>query len=242
MIDAQNKWPLGLTKSLFPQFMLIIAAIFVVMIALDAPVARFVIELPEAVRAPFRIITRAGNADWILIPTLLVAVLGFLLGRFILKAKQKTQALTIAAVSFFAFAGVALPGISANLIKRLVGRARPVNFEEFGISHFEPVLNGWSFQSFPSGDATTIFALAAVIMFFVPRAAWWALTGAALVGLSRIMVGVHFPSDVFGGILVGTFGAHLVRNFCASRGWVFEQKTEDGKFHPKPMAGFRGSD
>lgn len=231
MINAQKKWPLGLSSADEPAFFRVITVIFIILVFCDTPVTRAVAALPEIVRALFRIITRAGNSDWILIPTLLVAIIGFGLGRFIFSNERKTKTLTIASISFFAFAGVALPGIAANLIKRLVGRARPVNFEEFGPLHFEPIFNDWSFQSFPSGDTTTIFALAAVIMFFVPRAKWWALAGAALVGLSRIMVGVHFPTDVFGGILVGTFGAHMVRNFCASRGWLFN-RTGEGKYVP----------
>lgn len=231
MLNIQNSWPFGLDRTKFPRFALLVLAIFVMLVFLDAPVTRFVAQLPEAVRSTFRIITRAGTSDWILIPTLAVAVLGFLLGKFLLAPPRNQKIFTVTSVSFFIFAGVALPGIGSNLIKRAVGRARPVNFEEFGIFHFEPVLNDWSFQSFPSGDTTTIFALAIVIMFFLPRAAAWVLAGAALVGLSRIMVGVHFPTDVFGGILTGTFGAFAVRNYCARQGWLF-RRTDEGKYIP----------
>lgn len=232
MINAQKKWPLAVGPDTEPLVFKLIAGIFIILFFMDAPVTRFVIELPEAVRAFFRIITRAGNSDWILIPTIIAALLGLVLGKFLFDGERRQKAYTIASVAFFAFAGVAVPGIAANLLKRLVGRARPLNFEEFGIFHFEPIINGSTFQSFPSGDTTTIFALAAIIMFFLPRFAALALFGAALVGLSRIMVGVHFPSDVFGGILVGTFGAYAVRNFCARRDWIFS-RSEDGKFLPQ---------
>ena len=231
MIDAQEKWPLGLTRSMLPRFLLAVGAIFIVMVVIDAPVTRMVAELPEEVRAPFRIITRAGNSDWILLPTLLFTVLALFAGHLLLKNEARTRALSVASVSLFIFTAVAAPGIVANLIKRVVGRARPMNFEEFGAFHITPGWNDWSFQSFPSGDATTIFAFAAAILFFLPRLWPVALFGAALVALSRVMVGVHFPSDVFTGILLGTFGAYVVRNVCVKQGWIFV-KSDDGKILP----------
>lgn len=222
MFTPAKPWPFGVTPSSALLFLSAVFSIFVALLFIDAPVTRWVATLPETVVAPFRIITRAGNSDWILIPSLVIALLAFVVGKFGLATAAKQRAYNLASISGFIFTGVAVPGILALLFKRLVGRARPVNFEEFGILHFAP-FNDWTFQSFPSGDATTVFALAAVIGFLSPRLMWLAITGAALVSLSRIMVGMHFPTDVFGGILLGTFGAFMVRNFYTQRGWLFEK-------------------
>ncbi len=230
-LDPQCRWPFSLDEGNIWRFLSLSVVILVALGMLDTPVTLWVAGLPEAVRAPFYYITRAGKSDWNLLPTLLVAIGAGIAARFWMQGDAQIKARTIASVSFFLFAGVAVPGIVANLVKRGLGRSRPVNFEENGIFSFDPVLNDWTFQSFPSGDTTTIFAFAMVVLFFFPRLFWWMLFGAALVGLSRIMVGVHFPTDVFGGILLGVLGAYWVRNFCLKQGWLFHQNSR-GKIMP----------
>lgn len=70
--------------------------------------------------------------------------------------------------------------------------------------------------SFPSGHATLSFALATSLSLSHPR--WYvvapSLTWAAAVALSRMWVGVHYPSDVLAGALLGGAagaGVHLLR-------------------------------
>ena len=58
-------------------------------------------------------------------------------------------------------------------------------------------------RSFPSGHAQTAFAAATYLALLFPRGAVLFLALAALVGLSRIALGVHYPSDVIVGALVG---------------------------------------
>lgn len=232
MLNPQKHWPFGLEQGRLPRFLGLSGLIFAALFLADAPVTEYVARLPDAVRAPFYIITRAGKSDWNLVPALLITIIAFLLGRHFLAGNAARKAITVASVAAFVFAGIAGPGLLANFIKRAVGRARPVQFEEAGIFSFDPLFNDWTFQSFPSGDTTTIFAFALVVMFFWPRATWWALAGAVLVGLSRIMVGVHFPTDVFGGFLTGTLGAYFVRNYCLDRGWLFI-RDGNGKIVPK---------
>jgi membrane-associated phospholipid phosphatase len=59
-------------------------------------------------------------------------------------------------------------------------------------------------HGFPSGHTATAFALAAVATAYLPkRWRWLPFTLAAIVGLARMHVGVHYPSDVLGGALWG---------------------------------------
>ena len=133
MIDVRKKWPFGFNKTNLPYFILGVLVIFGAMLLIDGPVTRAVAALPEIVRAPFRIITRAGNSDWILIPTLLGTIIGFIVARLNISSAIVQKSQVLFSFSLFIFASVGITGIVANLIKRLVGRARPMNFEEFGI-------------------------------------------------------------------------------------------------------------
>jgi undecaprenyl-diphosphatase len=70
--------------------------------------------------------------------------------------------------------------------------------------------------SFPSGHAAAAFAGAWLLRRHYPKLAplWYGI--AALVGFSRIFLGVHYPGDVLSGGLAGTALAEAVR-------WVIEQ-------------------
>lgn len=57
--------------------------------------------------------------------------------------------------------------------------------------------------AFPSGHTLTAFVLATLVALRSPHAALAAYSLAALVGLSRIAVGAHWPLDVLGGALLG---------------------------------------
>lgn len=95
-----------------------------------------------------------------------------------------------------------------SLSKRWVQRPRPAAVLDPAtfVTHGQ-VLAGHT--SFPSGHTLTAFALAAVLVCASPAVraraplAALALAGAALVGLSRVFVGAHWPSDALGGAALG---------------------------------------
>lgn len=75
--------------------------------------------------------------------------------------------------------------------------------------------------SFPSGHTACCFAVASVIYFYMPhRFGILALTVASFVGFSRMYLGVHYPSDVVGGIAIG-FLTSALAEFLLS-GFVLE--------------------
>jgi len=97
----------------------------------------------------------------------------------------------------------AIGGLAVFAVKIAIDRPRPpVHFAALGVEVSAP--DGVPpDRSFPSGHAQTAFAAAAYLSLLFPRGAALFLALAALVGLSRVALGVHYPSDVLAGALVG---------------------------------------
>ena len=79
-------------------------------------------------------------------------------------------------------------GLLAQILKHLVRRPRPWGPDP---------------SSFPSGHTASAFALAEVLARRFPRAAWVFRFIAAAVGISRIVLGQHYPLDVLAGAALG---------------------------------------
>lgn len=66
--------------------------------------------------------------------------------------------------------------------------------------------------AFPSGHATFFMALAFSIFFLHKKAGYLFMLFALLIGLARIVAGVHFPIDILGGFILGALVAYFVKN------------------------------
>lgn len=134
-----------------------------------------------------RIFTALGE------PTMLI-IAGLVCAWWLWRAGRGRLALVLIAVTMI---GRAL----AEIQKYSIGRARP---------SLEPHLVVVRTSSFPSGHATSsmIFFLT-IALALTARSRWHrvavagAVTLSLLVGLSRVMLGVHWPSDVVGGWAFG---------------------------------------
>ncbi len=101
--------------------------------------------------------------------------------------------------------------ISSSLVKKWVMRPRPCHVID-GV----PVVEGIRLlvgcgggYSFPSSHAVNNFAAATLLAYHLPRWSWHFFGWASIVAFSRISVGVHYPSDVVGGIVLGLCTAWL---------------------------------
>ena len=74
-------------------------------------------------------------------------------------------------------------------------------------------LFGESGYAFPSGHATFYMALAFSVFFLHKKAGYVFIFFALLIGLARIVAGVHFPVDILGGFILGILIAYLVEKF-----------------------------
>ena len=237
MIDLQKPWPLGLSRTTWPYFLLAMVVALAGLAAIDVAASRGSIGWPEEWRAPFFFITDYGLSDWVLIPSLALAIV-FALVRLPLQGLWRRAVGELAMLSTFVFIGVGAPGLITNLFNRIVGRGRPVEFEAVGAFSFQNIFNDWTFQSFPSGHSATAVAMAFVIGYLWPRAFMEFLVVGVVVAISRVPVGAHYPTDVLAGCVIGMLGAYLVRNIFAARGWLF-QRQPDGRIARKPFEGLR---
>lgn len=85
-------------------------------------------------------------------------------------------------------------------IKRVVGRTRPRDIEP----HCWACIITRDRFSFPSGHSTTAFAVAITLGSYYPDALPLLLVLAANVAISRVIVGMHFLSDVLVGAAMGS--------------------------------------
>ncbi|QXF12034.1 phosphatase PAP2 family protein [Sphingopyxis terrae] len=157
--------------------------------ALDAAIARHLTWPDGAGPPPLIAFMQAiswiggGTPRWVLVG-LIAAAVRYWGGR--------RPALAIVAAVLFA-------NIASSLLKAAFDRPRPDL-----IAHLDHV----SSASYPSGHATSAAALYLTLALLVPprwrRQAWTlAVLMIGLTGLSRIMLGVHWPSDIVGGTLLG---------------------------------------
>lgn len=96
--------------------------------------------------------------------------------------------------------------VLARVMKKFAARRRP--YQVLPEVRIVPPL--WIDHSFPSGHTTAAFSLAAGFAFNFPPLALILISLAGLIGISRLYLGQHYPTDVFVGAILGTVSAAWV--------------------------------
>ncbi len=101
--------------------------------------------------------------------------------------------------------------VSSHLIKHMVERLRPTH--DPALQDLVHVVNGYrgGMFGFVSSHAANSFAIALLVGLIMPRriALWALMAWAALQCYSRMYLGVHYPGDILGGMLVGLMAGAL---------------------------------
>lgn len=165
--------------------------------------------------------TRFGEADWSLISSLILVLEGAAVSQLARSARERCHALFISAIGVYVFLVIALSGLAANLLKRAIGRARPGALLDAHVFDFYPFAGSARFESFPSGHATTVGAVFMIGALLMPRYRLPLAVGAIWLGMTRVMVGAHYPSDVMAGLCFGAMFAWLMARVFARYGLAF---------------------
>ena len=178
---------------------ILIALLFAAMIAgcylmVDRPAAAWARGLDPRTVAAFKKITLFGSSGpYLAALAALYPVLRFYLHRSVASKR-----------ALFVAAAIVISGLTVDLLKWVVARWRPKAYfadpSQYGFAFFR---TGYEYNSFPSGHATTAWAVACALTLICPRLRALWLVAAAAVAVSRVIVGAHYPGDVLAGAWFG---------------------------------------
>jgi membrane-associated phospholipid phosphatase len=163
-----------------------------------------------------RILTDFGKDEYVLavLAGLLIAVA---IVSPALRGVQRALLLGLGTRLQFIFCAVAVPVLVTEVIKWCVGRGRPFVGGEANVFNFSHFAGTPAYSSFPSGHATTAFALAFAVAAVWPGSRMAMVVYALIIAATRLVLLAHHPSDVVAGALVGVIGAMFVRYWFAAR-------------------------
>ncbi|WP_416827892.1 phosphatase PAP2 family protein [Ectobacillus polymachus] len=139
----------------------------------------------KALNMYFRTITHMGGATFLI--TAVIVLLLFSKGSL-------RQAVITSAIS------LTISHIPVQLLKKLYPRKRPYLMVDGTKYPINPLKD----HSFPSGHTTAIFSVVVPLLLYMPVLTIILAPIALSVGISRIYLGLHYPSDVLAGLCLGT--------------------------------------
>jgi membrane-associated phospholipid phosphatase len=214
-----------------------VAVFLFLMMTIDAAAIRSVRHVPRWITSFFDDITDYGKSGWFLWPLGLLFIALAALPTALTPFSQRVLAAIMVRLGFL-FAAIAVPSLFVTIVKRLIGRARPMVGGSLDPTLFSPFAWHPAYAGLPSGHATTAFAVLVAFGTLWPRARTVLLMYALLIAMSRVMVNAHYPSDVLAGALVGIAGAVMVRRYFAQRRLGFAIES-DGTIHQYPGPSLR---
>ena len=163
-----------------------------------------------------RILTDFGKDEYVLavLAALLIAVA---IVSPALRGIQRSLLLGLGTRLQFIFFAVAVSNLVTEVLKYCIGRGRPFVGGEANAFHFSHFAGNPAYYSFPSGHATTAFALALAVSAIWPQARVAMAIYALIIAMSRLVLLAHHPSDVVAGAMVGIVGTVFVRYWFAAR-------------------------
>ncbi|AYG61187.1 phosphatase PAP2 family protein [Rhizobium jaguaris] len=204
----------------------------------DTPLGQAVKNLSPRLIAVAGAVTDIGRLASILAAIAVVFAVSLSVIRRRSPAHRRYRTAHLIRIVAYVSLSVVSTSIIVNLLKDAIGRARPLLYDQYGILGFEPFHGGFLFQSFPSAHSANVGALFVALALLFPRFRLLFVSVGLWLGASRIIIGVHYPSDVAAGLALGAWIAFAVAILFSRFGLVFSTG-RDGWPRPRLNHGLR---
>lgn len=207
------KWPLCLALTL----------VAISALVLDAPAGAFRGHWPAPVEAVARWMTAIGLGGWYIVPAALALIAVNQVDWTGHRGRRRLALYNATGLAFFVLISAGLSGLIASILKQAIGRARPEHYPDLGAFSFHPFAGNAGLAGFPSGHATVVGAMTAVLILLFPQTRYVVLPVGVWIAFTRVVVGMHYPSDVVAGFCFGYAFAVATAIVFARLGYVFAQ-------------------
>jgi membrane-associated phospholipid phosphatase len=209
------------------------AVLVVALVPFDPHLSEVARGLPDEIVDFNRTITDFGTFAWMIYTSATLLVIAFIVRRASRRDTVRQRARTARNLSAYFLLTIGTASVLVHGLKLLIGRARPELFAEYGAYSLTPFTGDTLFESFPSGHSTAAGAFFGAFAMLTPQLRPLFLVPALMIGVSRVIVGAHYPSDVAAGLLLGLWVAMMMAFLFTREGWLFRL---DAAGWPMPKA------
>ncbi|MDK1387407.1 phosphatase PAP2 family protein [Sinorhizobium sp. 8-89] len=209
--------PLASTAWIFLTTLVLVLAL----VPFDPQLSQWAQDLPEEIVAFNRTITDFGTFAWMIYTSTFLLQVAYVDRRDSHHDTVRHRARSARNLSAYFLLTIGTASVLVHGLKFLIGRARPELFADYGAYSLTPFTGERLFESFPSGHSMAAGALFGAFAMLMPQLRPVFLILALAIGVSRVIVGAHYPSDVAAGLLLGLWVAMMIAFVFARQGWLF---------------------
>ncbi len=195
--------------------------ILLAFLVFDTPLGLSAKELPKRLVTIAGDVTDIGRLTVIFSVTATVLLAGILIGRRLSGVRRRYRMAILVQMAVYFSLSVASASLVAHGLKLAIGRARPLLYDSEGIFGLRPFAGDFFYESFPSGHSTHVGAVFAALALLFPRFRILFLSLGLWLGATRIILGVHYPSDVVAGLALGAWFAFATAVLFSRFGIIF---------------------
>lgn len=201
---------------------LIVATLIVIcFLVIDEPAAAFRGQWGGSVGRLATQMTDVGLGVWYVVPTVLALLVANQIDWTRFSGQRLLLLYNWTILAAYALTAIGGALLSSNIVKSIIGRARPVHYQDHGVYAFDPFAGAASWASFPSGHSSTVGAVVGVLVLLAPWSRWVVIPLGMWLVATRIVVGAHHPSDVVAGFAFGFVVAVLAAIGFSRFGYLF---------------------
>lgn len=187
----------------------------------DEPLGQAARNLPAPLVMVAGTVTDAGRLISIIVAIATVSAVCLLVASRLTNARRRHNIRYIRRITAYVALSVLSASAAVHILKYAIGRARPLLYEQYGIFDFEPFKGGFLYQSFPSAHSAHVGAFFTALALLFPRFRPVFIGLGLWLGATRIIIGVHYPSDVMAGLALGCWFALATAAIFSRFGLIF---------------------